>query len=183
MSAIGRCSHFLRGIAFLTALLLFGSVATPGVAGDASPEFERAPRVRLKDGQAAALVRRALASASRRLEEPSCHSLLEDFRDASGRTLRAALEQRTLTAAEHLNGLLFYEGAGQPGCGPGIVLAITAVGSSVVFVCSKALVKNSRRGQAGHVMVIHEMLHSLGLQENPPTPSEINARVIARCGG
>jgi hypothetical protein len=30
-------------------------------------------------------------------------------------------------------------------------------------------------------MVIHEMLHTLGLGENPPTTLEITERVRARC--
>ena len=30
-------------------------------------------------------------------------------------------------------------------------------------------------------MVIHEMLHTLGLGENPPSSLEINERVRARC--
>ena len=30
-------------------------------------------------------------------------------------------------------------------------------------------------------MVIHEMLHTLGLGENPPAPSEITRRVNDRC--
>jgi hypothetical protein len=30
-------------------------------------------------------------------------------------------------------------------------------------------------------MVIHEMLHTLGLGENPPTTFEITDRVMARC--
>jgi hypothetical protein len=31
-------------------------------------------------------------------------------------------------------------------------------------------------------MVIHEMLHSLGLGENPPSSREITKQVTARCG-
>ena len=30
-------------------------------------------------------------------------------------------------------------------------------------------------------MVIHEMLHTLGLGENPPTTFEITDRVLSRC--
>jgi hypothetical protein len=39
--------------------------------------------------------------------------------------------------------------------------------------------RNSRHAEA---LVIHEMLHSLGLGENPPPSDEITARVRARCG-
>jgi hypothetical protein len=30
--------------------------------------------------------------------------------------------------------------------------------------------------------LIHEMLHSLGLGENPPSSGEINGQVMRRCG-
>jgi hypothetical protein len=29
---------------------------------------------------------------------------------------------------------------------------------------------------------IHEILHTLGLEENPPSSSQITRRVLARCG-
>jgi hypothetical protein len=32
------------------------------------------------------------------------------------------------------------------------------------------------------VLLIHEMLHSLGLGENPPSSREITEHVVARCG-
>jgi hypothetical protein len=31
-------------------------------------------------------------------------------------------------------------------------------------------------------MIIHEILHSLGLGENPPSSDEITKQVAARCG-
>jgi len=31
-------------------------------------------------------------------------------------------------------------------------------------------------------VVIHEMLHALGLGENPPTSEEITRQVVKRCG-
>ena len=31
-------------------------------------------------------------------------------------------------------------------------------------------------------VVIHEMLHTLGLEENPPTSEEITRQVVKRCG-
>jgi hypothetical protein len=37
------------------------------------------------------------------------------------------------------------------------------------------------RAQAEHA-VIHEMLHTLGLGQDPPTPSEITRRVRRLCG-
>jgi hypothetical protein len=54
-------------------------------------------------------------------------------------------------------------------------------GSRVVFVCPAHLTK-LRSGPQMQALVIHEMLHSLGLFEDPPSGREITARVTARCG-
>ena len=35
----------------------------------------------------------------------------------------------------------------------------------------------------GAALVLHEALHTLGLQENPPLSTEITQRVLDRCGG
>jgi hypothetical protein len=40
---------------------------------------------------------------------------------------------------------------------------------------------HTNRGFAA-VIVLHEALHSLGLEENPPSSEEITYRVMARCG-
>jgi hypothetical protein len=43
-----------------------------------------------------------------------------------------------------------------------------------------ALVDDNNPSQT-EAFLIHEELHSLGLGENPPSPKEINARVLAMC--
>jgi hypothetical protein len=62
-------------------------------------------------------------------------------------------------------------------------LAVTRPGNRVVFVCGarfqKEMSRNSRNAEA---IVIHELLHSLGLGENPPSSDHITARVRAQCG-
>jgi hypothetical protein len=35
---------------------------------------------------------------------------------------------------------------------------------------------------AAAVLLIHELLHAIGLGENPPASEAITARVVARCG-
>jgi hypothetical protein len=57
-----------------------------------------------------------------------------------------------------------------------------------VFVCPAEREARSRLarlefqgGSLAEAMVIHEMLHTLGLGENPPTPFEITERIRARC--
>ena len=36
--------------------------------------------------------------------------------------------------------------------------------------------------KGGEILLIHELLHSLGLGENPPTSAQITNTVMARCG-
>ena len=65
----------------------------------------------------------------------------------------------------------------------------TVPGVPRVFVCPAAPAgANSRlsrmefqSGSLVEAMVIHEMLHTLGLGENPPSTFEITARVRGRC--
>ena len=65
----------------------------------------------------------------------------------------------------------------------------TTPGLPSVFVCPAGPGRlNSRlsrieleSGSRAEAMVIHEMLHTLGLGENPPTTFEITDRVRERC--
>ncbi len=64
------------------------------------------------------------------------------------------------------------------------VLAFTVPGSRVVRVCSNELTRiNAQQPDYVVASLIHEILHTLGLGENPPSAREITARVLARCGG
>lgn len=49
-----------------------------------------------------------------------------------------------------------------------------------VYVCSARVA--TLEVPRGDIVIIHEMLHSLGLGENPPTSDEITKRVVQRCG-
>ena len=52
-----------------------------------------------------------------------------------------------------------------------------------IHVCAKKFARQfSRRTAGGEILVIHELLHSLGLGENPPTSAQITDRVRLRCG-
>ena len=59
---------------------------------------------------------------------------------------------------------------------------MTDPGSRVVYICGPqfALVDRDNPSQT-EAFLIHEELHSLGLGENPPSPKEITARVLAMC--
>ena len=61
------------------------------------------------------------------------------------------------------------------------VAAVTVPKGRVVYVCGSAF-RDMSVPHREHAL-IHEMLHSLGLGENPPSAREINAAVWRRCGG
>ncbi len=135
-------------------------------------------RVHVADPIAALLVRRALDEAHRVLAETRCQSMLEDFQDAHGRSLRERLALLHMDVQRYLDFVVFVE-ATRP-CTD--TLAYTAPGNRVVYLCVRAI-ERLWRDNPDHVVasLIHEMLHTLGLGENPPSSSEITERVIARC--
>jgi hypothetical protein len=159
------------------------SLAAPMSAAD-RPGPNALVHVRLGGRYDAGTVRRSLARAQDRLARTECQRVFTDFQDASGRPLQEALSRAGRTGAEHLGSLLFYDGDGQGRCRTSRTLAFTWTGSSVVFVCPQQFVAAARRDPIlADAALIHESLHSLGLGENPPTSSDITARVISRCRG
>jgi len=135
-------------------------------------------------GQARLSVERAVTGARRRLTNPQCQAVLSDFADRHQDTLAVILARSGRTAAEHLDLLYFVEGNVTAECLDNRTrLASTAPGSRVIYVCGARLVPYAIRNAAGvEVLVIHELLHSLGLGENPPTSADITDRVRTRCG-
>jgi hypothetical protein len=126
-------------------------------------------------------VRRCVHGAARRLAEPSCEAVLGDFRDATGRALRDRLEETGLDAPSYARMVLFYDGSNEGPCRRPRVHAFTAPGSRVVRVCpSLGRLAAAEPGRAESI-VIHEILHTLGLAENPPNSEDITAAVERRC--
>jgi hypothetical protein len=139
-----------------------------------------ASNVRLVHVFEKATVTRALDGAARRLARPECQALLDEFMDASGRPLRAALEASGRSAPEHLNGVFFYDAP--PGLCRTSSLAVTRPGSRAILVCGSRFVRQvGRNPRHAEATLIHEVLHSLGLGENPPSADYITERVEARC--
>jgi hypothetical protein len=138
----------------------------------------------------AAALEQARAGAARRLEAPECQQILSDFKDPEGRSLLANLETWQQAPSDYLaQAITFLDGSKLENCRKGAVL-VTSRGQLPVFVCPAggpmpgsrfASIAIDRPAQA-EIMVIHEMLHTLGLGENPPTTFEITDRVTARCG-
>src|SRR5262245_4096659 len=144
----------------LTVALAVTAVTDPGTSGDLN-EF----RVRLRGTQHAQSITRALTRAHERLQRPECQKLFTDFSDQAGRPLQEKLDGLELSGADFLRYVGFYEGYGHSRCGQASVMAFTQVGSLAVRVCPQIDRQNQ---EVVELILIHEMLHSLGLGENPP---------------
>ncbi|HET7526274.1 MAG TPA: hypothetical protein VFK10_10060 [Burkholderiaceae bacterium] len=105
--------------------------------------------------------------------------MLADFTDVGGRRLDRVLQAAGRTPQEQLDQLVLVSGMGRYGCSRG-QLAFTHVGSATVSIClwPFELLPAPKR----QAVLIHEMLHSLGLGENPPESVAITAQVLKRCG-
>jgi hypothetical protein len=130
----------------------------------------------------AGTVRRVLDGARERLAEPRCQQVLDDFADGEGRPLRARLEETGRTPQDYLGLVVFYDGRKHPRCGQKGILAVAQPGSRVVWVCPDELYTTAGRDPVwAEAALIHEALHTLGLNENPPSSREITSQVIRRC--
>jgi hypothetical protein len=139
-----------------------------------------ASNVRLVHNVEKATVARALGAAAQKLTRPECQALLDEFEDTSGRPLRAVLEASGRQAPEYLEWVFFYDAP--PRLCATSVLAATTPGSRAVFVCGARFARQMRTDpRHAEGTLIHEILHSLGLGENPPSPDYISQRVRARC--
>jgi hypothetical protein len=75
----------------------------------------------------------------------------------------------------------FLDGSSHPLCRGGRAELFAEMGTPRVFVCRSFAEKQIRDPWVAENMVIHEMLHTLGLGENPPSSREITRRVNDRC--
>jgi len=162
------------------------SVALVLGGGSAAGAPNRPPTNRPLNAYDTAAVERARAGAFKKLRSPECSRVLADFRDAAGHPLDENLAPWGVGPAEYLLLIAFRDGRDMPGCRTGAVEMVTATGLPAVFVCPARKVLNSRFAQVGdpslaEAMIIHEMLHTLGLGENPPTTFEITEKVRERC--
>jgi hypothetical protein len=135
----------------------------------------------IHDPRARFTLERAAKAAAERLERPECQRVLSDFRDAAGHTIQENLDRIGVNPRQYLARLTFREALDRR-CRQSERLAFTTVGQREVFVCGTQL-WDMYRIHPAHVeaLIIHEMLHTLGLGENPPSSLEINARVLERC--
>jgi hypothetical protein len=175
-------AHAIRrtAAAGLVCWELFGGSAATAQNADSAEQRSRIQLI----GQARSVMEWVMSGARRRLAEPACQALFGDFADRNGRTLAAVLQASGRTPAEYLDMLVFVDADISADCrGARIRIAVTAPGSRVIHVCSRRFVTYFRQDTSvGEILLIHELLHALGLGENPPTSDQITDRVNARCG-
>ena len=127
-------------------------------------------------------MRHALNRASRLLAEPRCQRVLVEFSDIHGCRLADKLTTLGVDIQEYLRLVIFHDGSQRGQCGE--ALAYTTAGSRIVFVCVGSVLRSWRVNPDYLVhSLVHEILHTLGLGENPPASQEITHRVRTLCAG
>jgi hypothetical protein len=171
----------------LAVAALVVAIASSSVAAGQTPaqavqpaNLENSFGVRLADTIQAGILRKALAGALRRLTDGRCQKVLSEFHDTAGRPLADTLAALGLDAPRYLTWILFRDAPSRY-C-DGSRLAVTVSGTRVVYVCGRSFERRWREDpDHTEAMLIHEMLHTLGLGENPPSSEEITRRVRLHC--
>ena len=159
--------------------VLSAAAALPGAV---KQDAERWPKVLIVDPVTRDATRQALDAAARWLSAAQCERLFSEYRDADGQPLDARLRQLQSTPADYLRLVYFHDGELHRACQRHGTLAFTEVGSRVVYLCGRDFARAWNKDMRETVAtLIHEILHSLGLGENPPTPREITYRVMKLC--
>ena len=156
-----------------------GSGAAPSAKSPGESDW---PNVHIQDAYTRDAAKRALQGASRRLARPQCQSLFSEFKDERQLPLTEKLRELETDPGRYLRLVLFQDGTPSPTCKRHGILAFTARGSRVIYLCGRDFERAWRRDPRGvQAAVIHEVLHSLGLGENPPSPHYITHRVQQLC--
>jgi hypothetical protein len=160
------------------------SQALPSAESASAPRDPAPPRWRvyIEDPYVRDAATRMLDEAAYWLSFPQCQELLLDFADQSGRPLSRRLTELGVTAIAYLRLIVFEDGTNRGHCRQSGILAFTSPGSRVIYLCGRDFMRAAERAPEDvRAAVIHEMLHSLGLGENPPSSREITRRVRQRC--
>jgi hypothetical protein len=165
------------------ALLLHGTAATTSANRETPGQRLGSPALSIlvNDGMAAWRLLQAIHGAHHWLDDPACQEVFSDFTDLSGKLLSEVLAERGLTGQEQLSRLTFHDGSVHRQCQRPGIAALTSPGQSVIYICAVAFRRISRDRTMARAVVVHELLHSLGLGENPPSSREITAGVLERC--
>jgi len=168
--------------AFTAATIIVTTSLTAQTAlGPTGPGLTPA-RIYVSDPYVRDAVGQALRSAAEWLKAPKCQALLTEFSDPRGRALTERLAELRISLAEYVGALIVEDGERYSRCSDENILAFTAVGSRTIYVCGPAFVRVARRdAQDARAALVHELLHTLGLGENPPSPRHITHRVKQLC--
>ena len=159
------------------------AIMAAAVLGGFAVQAQELPtNARLREPAEWMALAQALRGAARRLTRDECQGLLDEFTDISSQPLRAALEAQAMDVKENLDRVLFYD-ASADACQEQMLAGATGAGSRVIRVCGRRFARTVTESSShAEAIVIHEMLHSLGLGENPPASDYITSRVMERCG-
>lgn len=127
------------------------------------------------------LVGFARDGAMRRLRVLECQELLHEFHDQEGHPLARRLESFAVPPDRYLAMIPLLDGRKRPLCKTGHTQLLATRGVARVLVCEPFLQTVFRERESAELHLIHEMLHTLGLGESPPTSQEIAQRVKRRC--
>lgn len=133
----------------------------------------------IRDGELVAAIERAVTGARRRLGHAECTAVFDEFSDYSGQTLTEVVTAMALSPDDSLARIIFRDGRESMTCRATRPAAFTGVGSRVVFVCPATFGALDR--ESAELVIIHELLHTLGLGERPPSSGHINRVVARRC--
>ena len=163
-----------------SAAFLLAGLTSLGAAEGAQKQARLVP-VRALDPSDANVAEVARQGAIARLRNPDCRQVLSDFIDGKGRKLHENLQAFGVGPDEYLAMLPLLDGETRPLCKANQSQLLTSAGVPRVFVCKAFLETVYQRRVMAEVYVIHEMLHTLGLGENPPTSHDITQKVVKRC--
>ena len=173
-----------RSVMLFATVAVAGFAAAPLDAADQTPSPAAATllHVMIANPLVKRRVELAIEGAAQRLQHAECQKVFTEFKDGAGQPLQARLDALHLTGAAFLTWLRFADAETMPLClDTSRIAAFTQPGSRVIQVCGAVFAQAVVDAYAGEVLVIHELLHALGLQENPPSSAEISRRVLVRC--
>jgi hypothetical protein len=137
--------------------------------------------IRVDDPETASELRHTIRGVLEWLQRSECRAVLSDFQDASGSSVSELLSRRNQSLEEHMQSLFFEDGRHLRGCQRRLWYAATSPGSHFIHVCPGKFHELLGRPLQARAVILHEVLHSLGVEEDPPSSHEITAGVLARC--
>ena len=170
-----------RSLSLVVWLLTVGLASWWGATAAAQVNLEKWRLVRIPDLAARRAAIAALEAAVARLRNAECRKVLTDFDKGDGMSLADQLSSLGVDIPDYFAMITFLDDSRHRRCETG-ALFFTEPGSRVVRVCTDELTRiNSDHPQYVTAAVIHEILHTLGLGESPPSSREITGRVMIRC--